>query len=356
MTTRSILHVRLHRVPFALYGETFALLGDITPAVQALPPESALLDVTGALGYFDRTPEGLADLVATRLLARFGLHAAIGGGDSPLLAGLAADTCAPGQTRILGPGTPDTGRFLRSRPVEALPGIGPKLARALARFGITTVGELADLPLATVQRIAGTSTGRLLHERANGHDPRTVVPSGPPAGITAGRRFPTDVLDPDRIRRTLLDLATDLGFRLRTGHKTCRALELQITYADRTGTTRTRTLREPTAHTPHLADTLYGMFAALGLQRARIRAVTARVAHLAPAATGHTQLTLDPGAEDRRTLEPVIDRANHRWGTGTLRPAALTALPSPGGPRRHRAGPAAADRRPYRAARSPIGS
>ncbi|MFD0526093.1 hypothetical protein ACFQ1I_00670 [Kitasatospora arboriphila] len=54
-----------------------------------------------------------------------------------------------------------------------------------------------------------------------------------------------------------------------------------------------------------------------------IRAVTARVAHLAPAATGHAQLTLDPWTEDRRTLEPVIDRANHRWGSGTLRPAVL---------------------------------
>ncbi|WP_030270407.1 hypothetical protein [Streptomyces sp. NRRL B-24484] len=82
MTTRSILHVRLHQVPFAAYGETFTLFGDITPAVQALPPDAVLLDVTGALGYFRRTPEGLADLIATRLLARFGLLAAIGGGDT----------------------------------------------------------------------------------------------------------------------------------------------------------------------------------------------------------------------------------------------------------------------------------
>ncbi|PBC69851.1 nucleotidyltransferase/DNA polymerase involved in DNA repair [Streptomyces sp. TLI_235] len=323
MTTRSILHVRLHRVPFAVYGETFRLLGDITPVVQALPPDSALLDVTGALGYFRRTPEGLADLIATRLLARFGLLAAIGGGDSPLLAGLAADTCTPGQTRILEPDTDETRRFLRSRPVEALPGIGPKLGRALARYGITTTGELADLPLPTLQRIAGTSTARLLHDRANGRDPRTVAPSGPPASITATRRFPTDVLDPHQVRRTLLDLATDLGARLRSQHKTCRAVELQITYADRSSTTRTRTLREPTNHSPRLADTLYAAFTPLGLQRARIRAVTARVAHLAPAATGHTQLTFDPQTEDRRTLEPVIDEANHRWGTGTLQPATL---------------------------------
>ncbi|WP_431675995.1 DNA polymerase Y family protein [Kitasatospora sp. KL5] len=203
MTSRSILHVRLHEVPFAIYGEALAALGDITPVVQALPPDSALLDVTGALGYFRRTPEGLADLIATRLLARFGLHAAIGGGHTPLLAHLAADTCTPGRIRIFDPHTPDTARFLRSRPVQALPDVGPKLARTLARYDITTTGHLADLPLPTLQRIAGTSTARLLHDRAHGRDPCTVAPSGPPASITATRRFPTDVLDPHHVRRSL---------------------------------------------------------------------------------------------------------------------------------------------------------
>ncbi|PBC70057.1 hypothetical protein BX265_7443 [Streptomyces sp. TLI_235] len=66
------------------------------------------------------------------------------------------------------------------------------------------------------------------------------------------------------------------------------------------------------SHPPRLADTLYAPFASLGLQRARIRAVTARVANLAPAATGRTQLTFGPQTEDRRTLEPVIDKAKHR--------------------------------------------
>ncbi|GAA5023158.1 hypothetical protein GCM10025734_80050 [Kitasatospora paranensis] len=53
--------------------------------------------------------------------------------------------------------------------------------------------------------------------------------------------------------------------------------------------------------------------------------MTARVAHLTDAQAGSTQLTFDRTTEDRRTLEPVIDRANLRWGTGTLRPAVLTA-------------------------------
>lgn len=59
-----------------------------------------------------------------------------------------------------------------------------------------------------------------------------------------------------------------------------------------------------------LQENLYALFAALGLQRARIRAVTARIGGLSPAAAGWTQFTLDTQTEDRRVLEPVIDKAN----------------------------------------------
>ncbi|MEE1782751.1 hypothetical protein PUR71_07440 [Streptomyces sp. SP17BM10] len=92
----------------------------------------------------------------------------------------------------------------------------------------------------------------------------------------------------------------------------------------RSTTTRSRTLHEPTHHTPALRDTLCAIHTRLGLQRARIRALTSRAGHLTPATHAHTQLTLDPTIEDQRRLEPVLDKANNRWGTGTLRPAALT--------------------------------
>ncbi|MFC8448637.1 hypothetical protein [Kitasatospora sp. NPDC057223] len=321
---RAILHLHFTRPSFEVYAQLFTALADVSPVAQALPPEGALMDVTGALGYFDRTPAGLADLLQTRLLARYGLTVAIGGGPNRMLATMAAETCAPGEVRILDAGPEATGRFLRGRPVEALPGVGPVLARSLRRYGIESVGDLAGLPLATLQRIAGGSTGRLLHQRAQGIDPRGVTVAGPPTSIAASRRFDRDVLDPDEVRQALLGLAVDLGARLRTGHKTARTVELQITYADRSTTTRSRTLREATAHTPLLQETLYALFGALGLQRARIRAVTARVNGLAAAEHGFVQLTLDTATENNRTLEPVIDRANHRWGTGTVHPAALT--------------------------------
>ncbi|MDH6130288.1 hypothetical protein [Kitasatospora sp. GP82] len=214
--------------------------------------------------------------------------------------------------------------FLDPQPVLALPGVGPALARTLDRYGLETVGDLRVLPPATLQRIAGAGTARLLAERANGTDPRKVSPTGPPATIAAKRTSDRDVLDPGQVRQALLSLAVELGARLRQSQQIARTVELQITYADRSSTTRSRTVKEPTGHTPALQQTLYSLHSGLGLERARIRGVTARVGALGSAAATAVQLTFDRAVEDARTLEPVVDKANARFGHGSLRPASLS--------------------------------
>lgn len=320
----TILHVRCHRVPFETYRELFAVLGDISPVVQALPPDSALIDVTGALKYFRRTPAQLADLLQTRVAARYGLTVTVGGGNTRMAATIAADTCPPGGVQIIDAHPQAVAAFLDPQPVHALPGVGPALDKTLTRYGLETVGDLRALPLATLQRIAGAATGRLLSERARGIDPRRISPTGPPATIAAKRRFERDVLDREQVRQALLSLAIELGAQLRQSRRVARSVELQITYADRSSTTRSRTLTEPTSHTPALQQTLYSLHAMLGLERARIRAVTARVGALSGAVGTSVQLTFDRTVEDARTLEPVLDKANARFGQGSLLPASLS--------------------------------
>ncbi|WP_405364626.1 DNA polymerase thumb domain-containing protein [Kitasatospora sp. NBC_00039] len=322
-TEVTVLHLRFHRATFETYSELFTVLDGVTPLVQALPPDSALLELAGAVRYFGQSPEQLADLLQTCLAARYGLLTTGGIGPNRMLATMSADTAIPGTVQVLSDDPAEQARFLRDCPVRALPGVGPTLERSLTKYGIEKVGDLADLPPATVQRIAGASTGRLIQKRAHGTDRRTVTPAGPPATITSSHRFDQDTLDHDQIRRALLAAATDLGTHLRAAEQLARTVELQVTYADRSTTTRSRTLCEPTAHTPAIRDTLYATFAALGLQRARVRAVTARTGNLATATGTAVQLAFDRSTESHRTLEPVLDRAARRFGPGTIAPAAL---------------------------------
>ncbi|MFJ4003893.1 DNA polymerase thumb domain-containing protein [Streptomyces sp. NPDC090023] len=312
--------VRIHFHPQQRSDELFAqlldVLGGISPTIEPLPADwSAYMDVTGSLRFWDRDVEGMVAVIRLRLLALHGVQSSAGAGPTRAIAAMAASVTAPGAATIVGCTPYEVAAFLRPRPAAALPGVGPKTARTLGRYGITTVGDLADTPPATLQRILGAAA-RQIHTLAHGVDERPVVPAAAPRSMSAGHRFDRDELDTDRHQRTVLALAEDLGGRLREAAEIAQALTVTVTYADHTHTTRTRTLAEATAHTPALAGTARRLLADLGLQRARVRSISLRAERLRPAAHATHQLTLDDRDEKLHRLEAALDRARARYGPG----------------------------------------
>ncbi len=327
-----VLYVRFHPAPGEdVYQGLLTLLGELTPVVEALPPDAALADVRGALRYFGRDAAGLAEIVRVRALARYGVDCTVGVAANPLLARMAAHEAREvheaqgaqesGAVRTV-PGDPDAvAAFLAGKPPIALPGVGPATARTLSAYGLDSAARIAAAPLSTLQRILGAATARRVHAWARGIDPAPVTPNAPARAMGAEHRFRRDELDPVRRRRALLTLADGLGVRLRTSGQVAAAISLTVRYADRSTTTRTRTLTEPTAHTPALTAAAYALHDALGLQRARVRSVALRVEGLTDAGLASHQLTFDPADEKSRRLEAAADRARARFGVSAVRPA-----------------------------------
>ncbi|WP_338899102.1 hypothetical protein WBG99_28875 [Streptomyces sp. TG1A-60] len=321
----TILCVRFQLPPgyeAALPG-LLGLIEDLTPVVEALPPDGALADLRGAERYFGRDAEALARLIRVRALALYGVDCVIGAGPGPLSARLALGAAAPGAPCAV----PEdlVVDFLAELSVAALPGVGTATARTLCEYGLGTLGLVAAAPLSTLQRLVGAKTGRELHEKANGIDRDRVVPNAVARSLATEQPFPRDELNPDRHRRALLAAAGELGARLRALDKVCRTLTLTVRYADRSSTTRTRTLREPTAHSPALTSVAYGMYDALGLQRARVRAIALRAEGLTPADQASHQLAFDPVDEKVRRIEEVADRARAKFGPHAVMPGTLAA-------------------------------
>lgn len=301
------------------------LLEDFTPVVQALPPDLALADLRGAERYFGRDAVELASVIRVRALAHHGVDCAIGAGPGPMLARVALRDARPGVTGVA-PRDPEAlAEFLAERPVAALPGVGPATARTLGAYGLGTLGRVAAAPLSTLQRLIGARAGRELREKASGIDRGRVVPDAVSRSLATERPFARDELDPARHRRALLSAAEELGARLRALDKVCRTLTLTVCYADRSSTTRSRTLGEPTAHSAALTRTAYGLYEALGLQRARVRAVALRAEGLDPAERAPYQLTFDPVDEKARRVEEVADRVRAKFGARAVVPGALAA-------------------------------
>ncbi|MFI5792850.1 DNA polymerase thumb domain-containing protein [Streptomyces sp. NPDC051677] len=323
----TILCVRFQLPPLreVAFPELLGLLEEFTPVVEALPPDGALADLRGAERYFGRSAVELASVIRVRALARYGVDCVIGAGPGPLAARMALRAARPGATCAVPEG--EVLEFLAEKPVTALPGVGTATARTLCEYGLDTLGRVAAAPLSTLQRLVGAKTGRDLHEKANGIDRGRVVPNAVSQSLATERPFPLDELDPDRHRRALLSAAEELGARLRALEKVCRTLTLTVRYADlpRSATTRSRTLKEPTAHSAALTRTAYGLYEALGLQRARVRAIALRAEALGPAEQASYQLTFDPVDEKVRRVEEVADRVRAKFGPGAVKPGTLAA-------------------------------
>ncbi|MFJ7305254.1 DNA polymerase thumb domain-containing protein [Streptomyces sp. NPDC099088] len=177
-----------------------------------IEPNSAVLDLTGALPYFHRDARGLTELIQLRVLAYFGVSSAAGAAPTRMLAAMACALTGPGRRLIIEDSPAAVRAFLRPRPVRELPGVGARAAATLSAYGLHTVGDVADVPQLTLQRL-GARPGRTLHERAHGHDTTTVDPTPTPASMSSEHRYDRDELDPAQHRRALLTFADDLGAR-----------------------------------------------------------------------------------------------------------------------------------------------
>lgn len=324
MTTRQrhIAHFHLHTaLTGTQYDDIIELVSGITPHVQAIPPNALQVDLTSALRYFDMSAYDAVQTVKMRLKALYDIDSSAGLAGNRMLAAMAADASAPGDTTWVPTG--QAADWLYPRPVIALPGIGRATADTLHRYGLHTIGQLTDLPSATLQRLLGAGQARLLTERARGHDPRPVVPAEPAAHLAADLTLSRDCLDPAQHHRAVLGLADRIGQRLRGERKFAGRLTLTVRYADSTSTTRTRALPEPTDHSPAVAATALGLLTSLGLQRARVRAFVLRADDLRPAASAYRQLSMDPTDARARAVEVAADRARRRFGQEAVRPATL---------------------------------
>ncbi|WP_406446591.1 ImpB/MucB/SamB family protein [Streptomyces sp. NBC_01613] len=319
---RHIAHLHLHAgLTEDQLGSVIELMSGITPHVQAVPPGAVQLDLTSALRYFDLSAYDVVQLTKLRLKALYDIDSSAGLAGNRMLAAMAADVSAPGETTWV-PAN-HVADWLYPRPVTALPGVGRTMAETLHRYGLHTIGQITDLPSVALQRLLGVGQARLLVERARGHDPRPVVPAEPAAHLIADRVLERDCLDPAQHHRAVLGLADQIGQRLRGESQIASRLTLTVRYADRSSTTRTRALPEPTNHSPALAAAVLSLLAGLGLQRARVRAFAIRADNLLPTGRAYRQLSLDPGDARARAAEAAADRARRRFGPEAVRPAAL---------------------------------
>lgn len=297
-----------------------AVFRSITPLVEPISLDEAFLDVRGAARRLGG-PAQIGEWIRATVEDEQGVTCSVGVASTKFVAKLASARCKPDGLLVVP--AQEVVAFLHPLPVGALWGVGAKTEDVLRQLGLHTVADLAHTPVATLVRALGPAVGAHLSALAWGRDERSVVPSEPDKSIGAENTFPHDVDDPAIVARELLRLAEQTAARLRATGQCGRTVSIKVRFADFTTITRSRTLVEGTDVGRVVYDTAMSLYAALGLQRARIRLVGVRVEGIVAADDQPHQLQLGEREHGWRSAEQAVDRAATRFGPGAVRPASL---------------------------------
>jgi DNA polymerase IV len=226
--------------------QVFGIFADTTPLVEGISIDEAFLEV-GGLAKVSGTPLEIAIRLRARVLAEAGLVITVGLARTKFLAKVASGVAKPDGLLLVPPGSEL--EFLHPLPVERLWGVGRVTADRLRRRGIFTVGEVAELPEASLSAMLGAGSGRHLFALAHGHDPRPVRVGRRRRSMGAQRalgRSRPSLSETDSYLTALIDRVTR---RLRTAGRLCQTIVLRFRFEDFSRATRSHTLAAPTDST-----------------------------------------------------------------------------------------------------------
>jgi DNA polymerase-4 len=303
----------------AVSAAVMAILRDVTPLVEPLSLDEAFLDVAGAIRLHGR-PGAIAAAIRARVAAELGLTCSVGVAPTKFVAKLASARCKPDGLLVVP--SDKVFDFLHPLPVTVLWGVGARTAEQVHRIGVRNVADLAATPIDTLRRTLGNAAADHLHQLAQGIDPRPVQVSDVEKSISSDHTTDVDLVEADEVHRELLRLSGEVGRRVRDRRLTARTIGIKIRFADFSTVTRVRSLPSWTDSDDLIYRTARELYAALDLDRPRIRLVGVKCENLRDAADAPEQLMFDTDATEpaaRARAERVLDAARARFGAGVIR-------------------------------------
>ncbi|MGQ0606983.1 MAG: DNA polymerase IV [Chloroflexota bacterium] len=297
--------------------QVMAVVTSYTPLVEPISLDEAFLDVTASAAAFGDGPT-IARRIKERVRDEIGLVVSVGVATNKLCAKVASDLRKPDALVIVAPG--DEAGFLAPLPIRRLWGVGPQAQQALGDYGVSTIGQLAALDPATLERRFGRH-GAALASRARGIDTARVEPLQTPKSVGHEHTYDVDSADAGRLEATLLDLAESVASRLRRHDLAAGAVQLKLRYEGFETLTRQAPLPYQTRDTDPLFDTGVALLRRTLVAGRGVRLIGLTAISLSAA----QQLTLFGAPEREDRLARSIDAVRERFGDGAITRARLLA-------------------------------
>jgi DNA polymerase-4 len=294
----------------AVAREVRALMEALTPLVQPLSIDEAVLDLAGTEALHRAPPAVTLARFARAVERELRITVSIGLARNRLLAKLAAERDKPRGFAVIGA---EAAEWLADQPVTLLPGIGPALAKKLNGAGFTRLGQLAALDVREAARRFGED-GPGLAARARGEDARRVSPDRETRSVSAETTFDADLRTLPDLEAPLWRLCEKLARRLREKDLAAGGVVLKLKTAG--FETRTRHARLPGA--TRLPETLFRAAQPLLAKEATgtaFRLIGIGAQPLVAGAEADLPDLADPDAPRRAARWQAVEKLRARFGS-----------------------------------------
>ena len=291
-----------------------ALMDRVTPAVEPVSIDEAVLDLAGTERLHRAPPAETLARLAGRIEAEIGITVSIGLSYNRFLAKIASGMDKPRGFFVIGRG--DARRFLAAQPVTLIWGVGEAMQRRLAADGIATVGDLQTMSEETLARRYG-ALGRRLARLARGDDGRAVTAGRARKSLSAETTFAEDLTGLDALTGRLWPLAEKVARRLKAEGIGARTITVKLKRAD----FRTRTRSATLPHATQSADAIWRAGARLvagEVDGSKWRLIGIGTSRYVPAAEADPPDLADPRSLARRDVERAIDSIRERFGEDAI--------------------------------------
>ncbi len=290
----------------------FRVLHAATPDVEEASLDEAYLEFTRCGHLYPSFPEAAREL-KRQVEREIGVTVSVGAAPNKVLAKLATGRAKPAGFFEIREG--EETAYLRDLGIEALPGIGPKAQVVLRLMNVHKIGQLWDLPRATLRTLFGTG-GDDIYLQSRGIDSRPLVAPALPKSVSRETTFLEDLWDKRLLLAHLAYLCDRLTLALREDRLYAHVIEVKARTADFKTEIKRRLVLSPLQETGKIYKIAEELFLELFTgTRLALRLVGVKASELVRV---RPLALFEPYSERPENLGRALDQVRDKYGFGSL--------------------------------------
>ena len=233
----------------------YRLLYSLSPDLEIISQDEAVVDLSRCRVLY---PDPILTVRNWRrkIVRELGITVSAGMGSSKLVAKLAASRAKPDGFLYI-PREQEE-EFLKTFPLEEIPGIGRKTLIILENQGIRSVGALMKTSALGMKNFLGKKGEELVYQ-VKGLDLSGIIPGEKPKSVSRGYTLEHDITSLEEAKSHLLYLSDSVAMRLRREGAKGGRICLRIRRGDFSEVQKCRSISPPTSDTMTIYRTVYSL-------------------------------------------------------------------------------------------------